>query len=152
MQRRLLLVELPHLAEGSPAKIAVACAPKVSLGKCLEAARGVKSRSRLMGNRFVLDEAVLTCRSNGLLIQMHSVEIAALAATDLGDDYRRVVPEILGTIRRPGRELLVVGGKCLPILGPLLGRCRVVLCCPRERVIEKVFSRLKNSRPTDCLR
>src|SRR6267143_4408925 len=98
MQRRVLLVELPHLAEGSPAKIAVACAPKVSLGECLEAPRSVKPRSRLMGKRFVLDEAVLTCRSNGLLIQVHCVEIAAVDASDLGGDQRCAVPEILGTI------------------------------------------------------
>jgi hypothetical protein len=30
----------------------------------------------------------------------------------------------------------VVDGERLQILGPLLGRRRVVLCCPRERIIE----------------
>jgi hypothetical protein len=64
---------------------------------------------------------------------------------DLGGNQCRAVPEILGAILRPEIDLFVVGGECLQILGPLLRRCSVVLCCPRERVIENVFSRLKES-------
>src|SRR5580693_358533 len=145
MQRRIMLVNLPHLAEGAPAKITVACVPKVGLADCLEAAHGVKPRSHLMGDRFVLDEAVLTCRLNGLLIQVHGVEIAALEASDLGGDQCRAVSEILGAILGQYNDLLVVGDKCLAITNPLLGRCSVVLCCPCERVIEMVFGRLKMS-------
>src|SRR5208337_1080972 len=98
MQRRIMLVDLSHLAEGAPAKIAVTSVPNVSLADCLKAARGVEPRSHLMGNRFVLDEAVLTCRLNGLLVQVHCVEIAAFDASDLGADQCRAVSEILGAI------------------------------------------------------
>ena len=109
----------------------------------LEAARQVEPRGRLMGQALVLDEAVLTGRLSGLLVQVHRVEGAVFEASDLGGDQRRTVREILGTVLRPHFELLVVGGQRLQMLGPLVGRCRVVLCCSRECVIEMVFGHLK---------
>ncbi len=99
-----------------------------------------------MGDRFVLDEAILTGRLNGLLIEVHCVEIAALDARDLCGDQFCPVSEILGAVLGQYNDLLVVGGECLAMPGPLLGRCSVVLCRPGERVIEKVFGRLKMSR------
>ena len=121
------------------------CARLIAAGK-------IELRSKFVRNALVLSEAVLARRSDGLFIQTLGLRLPTFDAGDLGANQCRAVPEILGAILRPGLELLVVGGECLPILGPLLGRCRVVLCSPRERVIEKVLSRLKNSRPTGCLR
>ena len=77
------------------------------------------------------------------------VQLPSFDAGNLGADQRRPVCKILGTILRPSIDLLVVSGECLQILAALLGRCKVALRCPRERVIEDVFSRLKMSRP--CL-
>src|SRR5258708_14913968 len=64
-QPRVALVELLHLAECPPARKAAARA--LQMGAC--GGRGpaakVKSCSKLVGDPFVLDEAVLTSRLNG---------------------------------------------------------------------------------------
>jgi hypothetical protein len=48
------LVELPHLAERAPAKIAAPRVAQIGVGDGLEATRRVESRCHLMGEAFVL--------------------------------------------------------------------------------------------------
>ena len=45
----------------------------------------------LMGESFVLHEAMLAGRTYGLLVQAHGVEVAALQTRKLGADQRRPV-------------------------------------------------------------
>jgi hypothetical protein len=146
VQVRVVLIELPYLAERTPTEIAIAGVSKIRVCARLKAAGEIELRSEFVRNALVLSEAVLARRSDGLFIQTLGVQFPAFDAGDLGADQRRVIPEILGAILRPEIDLLVVSGECLQILGPLLGRCKVVLCRPRERVKEKVFSRFKISR------
>ncbi len=63
------------------------------MGDRLEAVRGVEPRGHLMGQRFVLDEAVLASRLNGLVVQVHRVEGASFEAGDLGQHERVLVGE-----------------------------------------------------------
>src|SRR5271157_5123904 len=141
------LVNLPHLAECTPAKIAVAGVSQIGVGDRLEAARGVEPRSNFMRDGFVVDEAMFPGRLNSLFVKLLGIQLAAFDPRNLSGDQCRAVPEILGTILRQHNDLLVVGGECIAIPDPLLGRCTVVLCRPGKRDIESVFSPLKMSRP-----
>ncbi len=57
-EARIQLIELPHLAVGSPAQVAVAGVAQVELGELVEAARPVEGGRALIGDRLVVDEAV----------------------------------------------------------------------------------------------
>src|SRR5580692_6285283 len=106
MLQRIALINLPDLAESAPTKIAVACVFNVGLGECLETARRVKPSSDLIGNRFVLDEAVLTCRLNRFLIEVHRVKIAAFDASDLRQNKIVLVKKCSGATLNPFPEPL----------------------------------------------
>src|SRR5207247_11409502 len=108
-EMRLGLVELPHLARGAPAAIAVPGVAQRGVGACLEAARRIKLRGAFVSEAFMLEEAVRARQLHGLFIEAHGLEIAAVDARDLGGDQRRAIPEILRTVLRPQRELLLVG-------------------------------------------
>jgi hypothetical protein len=62
-------IELPHLAVGAPAEIAVPPVPYIGVGNALDAARRVESCSHLVGHAFVLHETMLAGRANGLLLK-----------------------------------------------------------------------------------
>ena len=107
------LVELPHLALGAPAQIAVAGVPPIHAGDLLEAARRVEAGRKLMGERLVVEKTVGARRTDGLFVEAHRVDVAAVDAGDLRADKRCAVLEILRTILRPDLELPVVGGESL---------------------------------------
>ena len=68
---RIKPIELPHLAVGAPAEITVPGLAQIGVGECLEAARGVEPGGHLIGQTFVLHEAVVAGGANGLLVQAH---------------------------------------------------------------------------------
>ena len=76
-------LELPYLTERPPAQIALPRIAQIRLRDPFHAACGVESRGRLMGDSFVLNEAVLACRSDGLLIQTHGFGAPTLDAREL---------------------------------------------------------------------
>ena len=130
----------------TPTQVAIPGVSKIRICARLIAAGEVELRSEFVRNALVLSEPVLPRRSDGLLIQALGVQFPAFDAGDLGADQRHAVREILRAILRPEIDLLMVGGECFQILGPLLARCKVVLSRPRERVIKKVFSRFKGKQ------
>ena len=119
-------IELPHLAIGAPAQVAVAGVPQVRLRDLRRIRAPRKSaRSALIGERLVVDEAVGAGRADGLLVQPHRVEHRGLrCARDLGADQRGAVREVLRAMARPCFELAVVGGQRLDVL---LARIRVAV-------------------------
>ena len=52
------MINLPHLAEGTPKKIAVAGVSQIGVGDRLESASRVEPGSNFMRDGFVVDEAV----------------------------------------------------------------------------------------------
>src|SRR5215471_16923240 len=104
-QLRMELIELPHLAVGSPARIAVTRLVQIDIGKIFEAARCVKAGSQLVGEGLVVDKAVCACRRDGALVELHGIERASLDAGYLGDDQRCTILEIPRTICREGSKL-----------------------------------------------
>ena len=94
---------------GAPAQVAVAgIAHDRASANWLEPARPVEARGTLVGDRFIVDKAILARRADGLFVQTFGIEVAALQAGDLGADQRGAVLEILRAILRPDLELLVM--------------------------------------------
>src|ERR1700730_9016381 len=102
------LFELPHLAIGSPKQIAVAGVLQIHSGNFLEATRRIEAGGEFIGNLLIVNEAVGAGRADGLFVEAHRVNIAAVDASNLGADQRGAVLEIVGAIRRPELELLVM--------------------------------------------
>src|SRR6266511_4083174 len=94
----------------------------------LEAARGVKARRQLIGERLVVDKAVCLCRKDGLLVKVHRIERAAINPGNLRTSQRSAVLEVFRTALRPYFELLVVGHKSLKMLLFLVRRCGIPSC------------------------
>src|SRR2546428_3858878 len=87
------VIELPHLAVGTPAQIAVPRLPQIYLGDPLDSARRVEAPGELVRQCLVVDEAVRSCRSDRPLVEPHRVGIAALDARGLGGSEYGSVPE-----------------------------------------------------------
>jgi hypothetical protein len=107
-QVRVEGVELFHLAERTPAVVAVSRVAEIGVGDRLEAPRQIKPRGDLMGQTLVLHEAVLPGRLNRLLVEVHRIEGAVLDASDFGGEQRGAVGEILGAALGPRLELLLM--------------------------------------------
>src|SRR3984893_4405123 len=113
------LVELSNLAIGSPAKVALTRLPQVEVRNLLEAARRVEARRQFVGERLVVDKAVGAGRADGLFVEAHRLNIAAVDAGNLRPDQCGAVLEILRAIRRPDLELSVVSDQGLDMLPSL---------------------------------
>src|SRR6266404_1879264 len=110
------LFELPHLAIGSPTKIAVAGVLQIHTANLLEATRRIEAGGEFIGERLIVNKAVCAGRANGLLVEVHRVNIAAVDASNLGADQRGASFEIVRAILRPYFELPVEGGQSLDML------------------------------------
>ena len=88
-------------------------------------------------------------RADGLFVEAHRVNIAALEASDLGADQRGAVLEILRAIRRPDLELPVMCGDSVQVPWPLVGCRGIAGGGLRQRAVEVIFRRfeLRNRGP-----
>src|SRR5262249_41069222 len=102
---RMQLLELPHLAIGSPAQVAVTGVSQAQVRDPGEPTRPVETGGELVGYRLVVDEAVRASRVRGLFVQAHRVEITTLDAGNFGANQGRPVLEILRTMLCPEFEL-----------------------------------------------
>src|ERR1700733_15369357 len=87
---RIKPIELPHLAVGAPAEIAIFRVPYIGVGNALDAARRVESRGHFVSHAFVLHETMLARRANGLLVKAHGIGVSPFETSDLGQ-YQRVL-------------------------------------------------------------
>src|SRR5262249_3471572 len=90
----------------------------------LQATGRVEARSDFPSERLIVNKAVRLRRANRLLVQAHSVEVAALYARDLRAHQRDAILEILRAMLRPDFELPMVSPQSLAMLRPLVGRGR----------------------------
>src|SRR5262245_20179001 len=104
------MVELVHLAVGSPTEVGVPGFPQISIRDFVETACRVKARGNLVGNRLIMDEAVHVRGADRLFIEAHRVEVAAFNPGDLGAHQHGAVLEILRTILCPYLELSMMRG------------------------------------------
>ena len=110
-EERIHLVELPHLAVGSPTQVAVAGVSKVEMRDLIEATRRVEPRGELVSERLIVNKAVDAGRADGLLVQAFGIEFAAFQSGHLGADQRGAVLEIFRAILCPDFELSVMGSQ-----------------------------------------
>ena len=94
---------------------------QIERGDLLEPARPVKCGSPLVGYRFVVGEAVVAGRADGLFIETLGIEFAALQACGLRADQRSVTCKVLWAVFSPHLELAVVAGQGLSVFGALGG-------------------------------
>src|SRR5258708_32130917 len=80
------LVEVSHLPDGSPTKVAVAGVPQIQVRELLEPTRRVKARSQLVSDRLIVNKAICTGRADRLLVETLSIELAAFDPRDLCAD------------------------------------------------------------------
>ena len=98
-EMRIELIELPHLAVGSPTQVAVARLPQIDMRKIFETARRVETRGEFVGERLVVNKAVRARRADGLFIQAHRIERRGLRC---GRSRRR--PARRGSRNSPGNS------------------------------------------------
>ena len=137
------LIELSNLAIGSPAKVALTRLPQIHARDLLEAARRVEARGQFVGERLVVDEAVGAGRADGLFVEAHRINIAAVDAGDLRAHQGGAVLEILRAVRRPHFELTVVGGYSLDMVPALLACREIVERGVGKRAIKVILRRLE---------
>ena len=101
------LFELPHLAVGSPTLIAMPSVPQIRPSNLLETARRIKACGELVGDPFILDEAILTRQADRLFVKVLSVEFSVFEARDLGINQGDAIFKILRTVSCPDPELVV---------------------------------------------
>src|SRR5712691_699606 len=113
------------------------------MSKLFESTGRVETRGQFVGERLIVNKAVGAGRADGLFVEAHRVNIAAVDASNLGADQRGAVVEILRAIRRPDLERSVVGDQSLDMLPSLAGRCGLAGCRLAECTIKVIFCRLE---------
>ena len=119
------LVELPHFSISSPTQIAVAGILQMGMGIGLEATRRVEARGHFVGERLVVDQAVVAGRADGLLVETLGLELPPVKAGDLRADQRGAAHKVFWAVFGPRLELAMVGGQALLVLGALGIRSRL---------------------------
>src|SRR6202140_1536894 len=105
---RIHLIELPHLAIGSPPQVAVPGVSQVEMRYFIEATGRVEARSKFVGERLIVNKAICAGRADGLFVQTFGIEVAALQAGDLGANQCGAVFEILRAVLSPDLEFPVM--------------------------------------------
>src|SRR3990172_3721187 len=82
---------------------------KIGARRQVEASRPVELRGPLVGDGFVLDEAVVARRLDGLLVEVLGVEHAGLDASELGGHEGVAVEEVLRAALGPRAVSLGLG-------------------------------------------
>src|SRR5712691_8108238 len=93
------------------------------MSKLFESTGRVETRGQFVGERLIVNKAVGAGRADGLFVETHRVDIAAVDASNLGADQRGAVLEIVRAIRRPELELPVMRSDSVQVLLTLAG-CR----------------------------
>src|ERR1700686_1249127 len=96
--------------------------------KLIESTRRVEARGQFVGECLVVDKPVCAGGADGLFVEAHRINIAAIDARNLGADQRGAVLEILPAIRCPDFKLSVVGDESLDMLLSLIGWCGLAGC------------------------
>ena len=110
----------------------------------LEAARRVEATGQLIGERFDVDDVVLTSRPDSRFVQTLRVQLASVDAGDLGTDERTAVLEILRAVLRPCDQQFVVSGQSFEMLPVAIGRPDAAARRTAERTIELASADSKN--------
>ena len=117
---RILRLELPHFSLSTPLSIAGPRVSQVSLRDPVEATCCVELGGEFQGKGFVMDEAVLACRTDGLLVKLRGVAVPCFNPCQLRGHQRGTVLEILRTVPSPELEHLKMAGRDVDVLPPVI--------------------------------
>ena len=140
---RIELIELPHLAVGTPERIARPRVAQVRRAGRLEPALQRKAAGQFVGQRLMVDKAIGAGGVEGPFVEAQGIELAAFEACDLRAHQRGAVFKVLGAVLRPDRELSVVGGQRLDMLLPLVGCGGVAACGVGQRTVKVKVRRVQ---------
>src|SRR6202162_2795008 len=101
-------MELPHLTIGSPTEVAVPGILQICMRDLLETTCRIEVRGEFVGEGLIVDKTVCVRRADGLFVEAHGIEVAALNACYLRAYQRGAVFEILRAVPRPNVELVLV--------------------------------------------
>ena len=92
---------MPDLGVGAPQRIASVCVAEVGIAVLLKATVQIEATGQLVGERLVLDEAVLPRRADGLLVETHGLQILAVDTRHFGRQQGVAILEVRRTMVRP---------------------------------------------------
>src|SRR5215472_8171053 len=90
-----------------------------------------------------MNKAVCLRRTDGLFVEVHGVESAAINPGNLRTNQRSAVSEILRAVFRPDLELPVMCSDIVQVLWPLAGRGELAPGDPGQRAVKVIFGFLK---------
>src|SRR5260370_30177898 len=134
---RKQLVELSHLAVGSPPLIAVTGVAQVCMCNLLKPTTGIEPCGNFVGNSFILYKAIRVRSADGLFIELLRVEQTAFDTGDLCPHYCSTIFDILRAILGPDIELSLMKRQSLQVLLALV-RCNGVAGCSARQCGIKV--------------
>src|SRR6202140_1013211 len=143
---RIHLIELPHLAIGSPPQVAVPGVSQVEMRYFIEATGRVEARSKFVGERLIVNKAVCASRADGLFVEALGVQFALFQTREFGANQCRPICERCRTIVCPDRYLLEMRCQCFHMSGPLLGRRHIATGRSRKRRVKMILSELELRR------
>jgi hypothetical protein len=107
----------------------------------------MESPGQLVGEGFVVSEAVLAGGADRRLVEAFSLQFLSVEASDLGGDQRDTVSEVVGAVIGPDLDLPVVRSERLRAARMLLGRYRIMRrACQRQRRVKMIFGHLDGVR------
>src|SRR5215471_15824879 len=140
----------------APAEVTTASVLQIGAGNRLQATRCIKPRRNLIGNGFVVNEAVAVSRADRLVVEARCLRLLTLNASELGANERPTILKIIRAMLGPRIELLAVSCDRLDPLRSFVGVRRVVLSRMCECAIEIIFNdleeRSRGPQKRRCLR
>src|SRR5580698_11430326 len=92
-QAWVAFVELPYFSVGAPTGVAVARVAEMRVSGRFETARQIVLRRQLVGEAFVLNEAVVARQMDSLLVETQGVAVSLFQTGDLSQYQRVLVAE-----------------------------------------------------------
>src|SRR6202171_4087522 len=131
----ILQIHLTDLAVGTPLRKAAACGFQMGAASGCRAVGKIKSRSKLVGEPLILDEAILASRLNGLFVQTHGIGVSSFKARDLGRHQCVLVAEGRWIVVGPLAQLFKVRRQEVAPLALLVGGSLLIACRNGQRGI-----------------
>src|SRR5262245_52595231 len=107
------LVEVSDFAGRSPPQIAGTSLSQICTGNRLETTPGIEASGQLVGDRLIVDKAVVSRRADGLFVELLGLKYVAFDPGNLRAYQGGAILEVFRAIRLPYPELAVVIGQSI---------------------------------------
>src|SRR5262249_32307779 len=138
-QVRVCVVQLTDLAVRSPKEVAIPGFEHIRVCELLETTCCVESRGELVGDRLIIDKAVVVRRADGLFVELLGLEHVAFDPGNLRAYQRGTVFKVLRAMLRPYLLLLLVSSERREMPLSRVVRCRVNGRSSRECTVKMIL-------------